>query len=337
MPASSPVLTPALVSAFAQTGLTNIRREYPHLLQHTLTGPRDARTPRALHPAFYGSYDWHSCVHQHWMLVRLARIFPDLPERAEVDSALRAHLTAENLSAEAAYCAAPERATFERPYGWAWLLKLAQELRAYDPALAQNLAPLVTVIRDSFVRYLRALSHPVRHGVHGNTAFAMGFALNYARSVDDQELKLLCTSRAATWFGHDADYPAQYEPGGEDFFSPALVEAGLMARILPQPAFVKWFDRFLPRLAQGEPAGLLKPVAVGDLSDPRIGHLIGLNLNRAWVWQRLAKILPAGDGRGPLIEAAAERHFAAALPQLSATDFGRAHWLGSFAVYTLTE
>ena len=330
-------LDPVRASDFARLGLLSVQREYPHLLQHALNGPGDAQTPRALHPAFYGSYDWHSCVHQHWMLVRLVRIFPTLPERAEIDRVLRAHLTAENLAAEAAYLATPGHETFERPYGWAWLLKLSQELRAYDATLAQNLAPLVAVIRAGFVRYLRTLPHPVRHGVHGNTAFAMSFALNFARSVDDQELKLLCTGRAAAWFGHDADYPAQYEPGGEDFFSPALVEAGLMARILPQPAFVKWFDRFLPRLALGEPAGLLKPVAVSDPSDPRIGHLIGLNLNRAWVWRRLAKILPGGDARIALIETAAERHFAAALPQLSETDFSRAHWLTSFAVYTLTE
>lgn len=322
---------------FARLGLRSVQREYPHLLQHALTGPGDAQLPRALHPAFYGSYDWHSCVHQHWMLVRLVRVFPGLAERAEIDRVLRAHLTAANLAAEAAYLSAPGHEAFERPYGWAWLLKLAQELRAYDPELAPNLAPLVAVIRERFIRYLRALAYPVRHGVHSNTAFAVSFALNHARSVGDQELKLLCTGRAAAWFGHDSDYPAHLEPGGEDFFSPALLEAGLMARILPQMAFVHWFDRFLPRLAQGDPGSLLEPVAVSDPSDPRIGHLIGLNLNRAWVWRRLATILPAGDPRIPRLETAAQRHFDAALPQLSETDFSRAHWLTSFAVYTLTE
>ena len=327
----------ARATDFARLGLQSVQREFPHLLHHVLQGPEEAQVARVLHPAFYGSYDWHSCVHQHWMLVRLVRIFPDLPERAEIDRVLREHLTPANLGAEASYLATPGHESFERPYGWAWLLKLAQELRAYDPALAQILAPLVTVIRAGFLRYLRALTHPVRHGVHSNTAFAISFALNHARSVGDQELKLLCTSRAASWFGHDSDYPAHLEPGGEDFFSPALVEAGLMARILPQMAFIQWFDRFLPRLAKSEPNCLLEPVEVSDPSDPRIGHLIGLNLNRAWVWRRLATILPAGDPRIPLMEGAARRHFAAALPQLSETDFSRAHWLTSFAVYTLTE
>ena len=333
-----PLLTAAQASAFARLGLDNVRRSYPHLLQHVLRDESDAQQQqRALHPAFYGSYDWHSCVHQHWMLVRLVRIHPGLPERAEIDRVLHEHLTAENITREAGYLRAPERAAFERPYGWAWLLKLAQELRLHDPVLAQNLRPLVAVIREGFLSYLPVLAHPVRHGVHANTAFATAMALNYARAVDDQELKLLCTSRAATWFGHDRDYPAHLEPSGEDFFSPALVEAGLMARILPAEAFAQWFTHFLPGLADGWPAVLLHPVAVDQPSDPRLGHLIGLNFNRAWVWRRLAGVLRPGDARVEIATTAAERHFAAALPLLDAGDFHRAHWLASFAVYALTE
>ncbi len=332
-----PTLSAVQASAFARLGLGNVRREYPHLLQHLLNDAGDSPPPRVLHPAFYGSYDWHSCVHQHWMLVRLFRLFPKLPERVEIERVLQEHLSIENLAAEAAYLRAPGRAAFERPYGWAWLLKLAQELRLYNAALAQNLTPLVVVVREGFLRYLPALTHPVRHGVHGNTAFAMAMALNYARAVGDQELKLLCTSRAATWFGHDADYPAHLEPSGEDFFSPALVEAGLMARILPLEAFEKWLTRFLPHLTEGQPAQLLHPATVGDPSDPRLGHLVGLNLNRAWVWRRLAAVLPATDPRVFVATAAAERHYAAALPLLSEEDFHRAHWLASFAVYALTE
>ncbi len=332
-----PALTPAQASAFAQLGLVNVRREFPRLGHHLMNSAADVRPPRELHPAFYGSYDWHSCVHQHWMLVRLARVLPDLPERAAIDTLLREHLTADNLNAEAAYFTAPGRAAFERPYGWAWFLKLEQEMRAYDAALARNLRPLAAVIREGFAGYLRTLTYPVRHGVHANSAFATGFALNWARSTDDQPLKLLCTSRAAAWFGHDHDYPGHLEPNGEDFFSPALVEAGLMGRILPQVAFAQWFHRFLPHLEKGLPASLLHPAAVSNPSDPKIAHLIGLNLNRAWVWRRLAGLLPAGDPVVPVCEAAAVRHYEAALPLLDAHDFHRAHWLASFAVYALTE
>lgn len=332
-----PALTPAQAFAFARLALDNVRREFPHAQLHVLNEADDARPPRALHPAFYGSYDWHSCVHQFWMLVRLARLFPQLPEVREIDAAVREHLTAGNLEAEASYFRAPGRAAFERPYGWAWFLKLEQEVRAYDPALARNLSLLTEFVRDGFMSYLKALTYPVRHGVHGNTAFATAFALNWARSVGDQELKLLCTSRAAAWFGHDRDYPAQLEPSGEDFFSPALVEAGLMGRILPQAAFVAWFHRFLPRLAEGKPAALLHPAAVSDPADPRIGHLIGLNLNRAWVWRRLGDLFPKDDPLVPICDAAAARHFETALPMLDPHDFHRAHWLASFAVYALTE
>lgn len=337
VPVPLPALTPAQASAFVRLALDNVRREFPRAEIHLLNGPGDVRPPRELHPAFYGSYDWHSCVHQHWMLVRLVRLFPELPEKEAVHAVLRAHLSAENIAAEAAYLATPGRATFQRPYGWAWFLKLEQEMRSYDPEFAANLQPLARVIREGFVSYLRALTYPVRHGVHANSAFATGFALNWARSMDDQPLKLLCTSRAAAWFGHDHDYPGHLEPGGEDFFSPALVEAGLMGRILPQIAFAQWFARFLPRLTQGQPASLLQPAAVSDPGDPKIGHLIGLNLNRAWVWRRLAGLLPAGDPAIPVCEAAAARHYEAAMPMLDAHDFTRAHWLASFAVYALTE
>jgi len=337
VPDAFPTLSQSQASAFARLGLANVRREYPHLLQHMINGPEDILEVRALHPAFYGSYDWHSCVHQHWMLVRLALLFPALPERPEIDRVLRAHLTRENMEREAEYFRAPGRQFFERPYGWAWFLKLAQEMNGYDAALAENLDPLVDLIRDGFMRYLRSLTHPVRNGVHGNTAVAVALALGHARAHDDQQLKLLCTARSAYWFGHDVDYPAHYEPSGEDFFSPCLTEAGLMARILPREQFLAWFGKFLPRLAHGDPANLLKPAPVSDPHDPKIAHLIGLNLNRGWVWRRLAAILPADDSRRTFANAAALAHYQAALPLLDEEDFHRAHWLSSFAVYTLTE
>jgi len=332
-----PALTPAQASAFARLGLANVEREYPHLLQHMLNGPEDVRDVRALHPAFYGSYDWHSCVHQHWMLARLAIMFPALPERPAIDRVLRAHLTRDNMEAETEYFRAPGRQFFERPYGWAWLLKLAQEIGGYDREMERNLAPLVDYIRAGFMRYLRNLTHPVRNGVHGNTAVAVALALGHARAHDDQEMKLLCTARAAYWFGHDTDYPGHYEPSGEDFFSPCLTEAGLMARILPRDQFLAWFDKFLPRLTAGQPASILNPAPVSDPTDPKIAHLIGLNLNKGWVWRRLAGMFAADDPRRMLAQRAALSHFNAALPLLGEEDFHRAHWLSSFAVYSLTE
>jgi Protein of unknown function (DUF2891) len=332
-----PQLSPAQASEFARLGLANVRREYPHLLQHALNGPEDIGAPRTLHPAFYGSYDWHSCVHQHCMLVRLARLFPDLPERAEIDRALHEHLTAANIAAEVAYLRAPGRGFFERPYGWAWLLKLAEELIRYDAALANNLAPLVAVIREGLFSYLNSLTHPVRHGVHNNTAFAVKLTIDYTRVADDHELKLLCTGRMAYWFGHDGNYSAQWEPSGEDFLSPALTEAEVMAAVLPPENFSRWLGRFLPNLHTGEPVRIFTPVRVSDPHDPKIAHLIGLNLNRAWCWRRIALALAPSDPRQTRAREAANRHLEAALPLLSAEDFNRAHWLASFAVYALTE
>ena len=332
-----PILLPEQASGFARLGLENVRREFPHSLQHILNGPEDVRSPRALHPAFYGSYDWHSCVHQHGMLVRLARLFPDLPERPEIDQVLREHLTAANIAAETAYFQAPGRGFFERPYGWAWLLKLAADLRTYDETLLLNLSPLVAVMRAGLFAYLVALTHPIRHGVHNNTAFAVKLALDYARGADDQALKLFCTSRMAFWFGHDTDYGARWEPSGEDFLSPALTEAEVMAAVLPAENFAGWLERFLPGLAEGEPTKLFTPVVVSNPTDPKIAHLIGLNLNRAWCWRRIASALPEADVRHGRARAAAAAHLDAALPLLKVDDFHRTHWLVSFAVYAMTE
>lgn len=337
LPATFPLLTADQASEFARLGLANVRREFPHLLQHVLNGPEDARTPRALHPAFYGSFDWHSCVHQHSMLARLARLFPDLPERAEIARLLSEHLTGDNLEEEAVYLRAPGRTFFERPYGWAWLLKLAEEMLRYDPELARNFAPVVAVVREGLFAYLPSLLHPVRHGVHNNTAFAVKLVIDYTRVADDQQLKLFCTSRMAYWFGHDAGYEARWEPSGEDFLSPALTEAEVMASVLPADNFGLWLARFLPRLAESHPASLFAPVKVSNPTDPKIAHLIGLNLSRAWCWRRIASALPESDPRHAIAREAAARHLNAALPLISHEDFNRAHWLASFAVYALTE
>lgn len=332
-----PSLSPSQASDFARLGIDNLRREHPHLLYHVVNSPDDVRSARTLHPAFYGSYDWHSCVHQHCMLARLARLFPDLPERPEIDRLLTENLSPENIAIEAAYFTAPGRGFFERPYGWAWLLKLAEELLRYNQALGNNLAPLVAVMRQGLLAYLPALTHPVRHGVHNNTAFAVKLALDFARTVDDQELKLFCTSRMAYWFGHDTDYDARWEPSGEDFLSPALTEAEVMAAVLPPDTFSRWLSRFLPNLHIGEPLKLFTPVRVSNPADPKIAHLIGLNLNRAWCWRRIAHSLAESDPRQERTREAAVRHLDAALPMVDFNDFNRAHWLTSFAVYALTE
>ncbi len=302
-----------------------------------MNDPADARAPRELHPAFFGSYDWHSCVHQHSMLARLARLFPDLPERGEIDRVLGEHLTADNLEEEAVYLRAPGRNFFERPYGWAWLLKLAEEIQRYAPALRGNFAPLIAAVREGLFAYLPSLTHPVRHGVHNNTAFAVKLVIDFTRASDDQELKLFCTSRMAYWFGRDSDYSALWEPSGEDFLSPALTEAEVMAAVLPAENFSVWLSRFLPRLTEGQPATLFAPVRVSNPADPKIAHLIGLNLSRAWCWRRIGLALPEVDPRRDRAHAAAAVHLQAALPMIDVNDFNRAHWLASFAVYALTE
>jgi Protein of unknown function (DUF2891) len=335
--AAFPVLTLVQASEFARLGLANVHREYPHQLHHMLNDAGDVQSPRVLHPAFYGSYDWHSCVHQHSMLVRLARLFPDLPERVEIDRALHRHLTADNLEDEAVYLRAPGRGFFERPYGWAWLLKLAEEIQRYAPELRPNFAPLVAAIREGLFAYLPSLTHPVRHGVHNNTAFAVKLVIDYTRAADDQELKLFCTSRMAYWFGRDQDYGARWEPSGEDFLSPALTQAEVMAAVLPPENFAVWLSRFLPRLMEGQPANLFAPVLVSKPEDPKIAHLIGLNLSRAWCWRRIALALAESDPRRARAQEAAAAHLQAALPMIGVHDFNRVHWLASFAVYALTE
>ena len=326
-------------SGFARLVLKGIQREYPNKPDHVLNEVSDARTPKSLHPAFYGCFDWHSSVHGHWLLVRLLRRFPDLTERQKVRAVLQEHLTEENIKAEVAYFGQPNRQSFERTYGWAWLLKLAEELHGWDDAdgrqWSQNLRPLVEVIVRRYRDFLPKQTYPIRTGVHPNTAFGLTFALDYARALDDRPLRELVEERSRTYFAKDVDYPAAWEPGGEDFFSPALMEADLMRRVLAPAEFRTWFVRFLPRLAQGEPKGLLAPATVSDRSDPKIVHLDGLNLSRAWCLRSIAAALPADDpARKVLVEAAAA-HAAASLQHVASGDYAGEHWLATFAVYLL--
>ena len=315
-----PTLDSAAASQFARLALNGITREYPNKLDHVLNGPQDARSPRALHPSFYGSYDWHSSVHGHWMLVRLLKVMPDLPEASEIRRTLDANLSAANLAAETAYLQHPGATSFERMYGWAWLLKLAEELHGWnDPdgrRWAANLQPLADAIVARYLAFLPKQVYPIRRGVHPNTAFGMTFALDYARAFGRTDLDSLIVERSRTYYGNDADIPAQWEPDGDDFLSRSLVEADLMRRVLSADAFASWFHAFLPGVAQGEPANLLNPAQVTDRGDPGLVHLDGLNLSRAWrppgdvVGGHIWTEFPEGVGQ-PFYEAyhqAAETH-----------------------------
>ena len=336
-----PALTREQASDFARLALKGLRKEYPNKLEHVMAAPDDVKGPRALHPAFYGSYDWHSCVHGHWMLARLLRLFPDLPEAAEIRGVLDGHLTAENLQAEADYFARKESKPFERPYGWAWLLKLAEELHGWDDPDAarwsQALRPLVDVVVARYVEFFPKQTYPIRTGVHPNTAFGLAFAHDYARAVGDARLGALVEERARAYFGDDCDAPARWEPSGADFFSPSLVEADLMRRVLPPAEFRDWLARFLPGAARGEPRALFRPATVTDRTDPQLVHLDGLNLSRAWCMRSIAAALPADDpARTALVDAAA-RHAETALGHVASGDYAGEHWLASFAVYLLTS
>jgi Protein of unknown function (DUF2891) len=337
---TKPILTRDQASAFARLALKGLSKEYPNKLDHVMTGPDDVKGARALHPAFFGSYDWHSSVHGHWMLARLLRLFPDLPEAAEIRSVLDGHLTAENLKSEADYFARKENKPFERPYGWAWLLKLAEEVRGWDDPDAkrwwQSLRPLADVVVARYLVFFPKQTYPIRTGVHPNTAFGLAFAHDYARAVGDERLRTLVEARARAYFGEDADAPAKWEPSGSDFFSPSLIEADLMRRVLSLSEFQAWFARFLPGAARGEPGVLFKPATVTDRTDPQLVHLDGLNLSRAWCMRGIAAALPIADPARVTLTDAATRHAASALGHVASGDYAGEHWLASFAVYLLT-
>jgi len=301
------------------------------------TGPGDVAAPSVLHPVFHGSFDWHSCVHGHWLLARLLRRQPGLPQ----GEAIRAHFsqafTAEKVAGEIAYMQRPASASFERPYGWAWLLRLAAELAAADGPSGRRwneaLQPLAALVAARFVGFLPKADYPVRAGVHSNTAFALALAHDYARTAGNAAFAGLIEAKAAAWYGQDAGCQA-WEPSGDDFLSPALIEAELMRRILPVPAFGDWFARFLPRAAEGEPATLFAPAKVSDRGDGKIAHLDGLNLSRAWCWRGIARAAADDEALSGVAEAAADRHLAASLPHVTGDYMGE-HWLASFALLAL--
>jgi hypothetical protein len=334
-------LTQGEASHFAGLALRCVAKEYPNKPDHTINDASEVREPRALHPAFYGCLDWHSSVHGHWMLVRLLRSFPDLPEASQIRTALNANLSATNLRTEVAYLTQANRQSFERTYGWAWLLKLAEELSGWDDpdgkVWARNLRPLADALVERYKKFLPRQTYPIRTGVHPNTAFGLAFALDYARVAGDHELEALIVERSKTYFIADALYPIAWEPGGEDFLSPGLMEADLMLRVLTPLEFQRWFRRFAPGIAAGRPKTLLAPATVADRSDPKIVHLDGLNLSRAWCMRHISAALPARDAAHGVLVRAAAAHAKDALAHVASGDYGGEHWLASFAVYMLTS
>jgi hypothetical protein len=324
-------LTPETAARFASIALGHVTREYPHKLDHAMEGPEDALGPRALHPIFFGSFDWHSCVHGWWLMLRVRRLFPDLPEARQIEALADEMLTPDKAAGELAYLDRAYTGTFERPYGWAWLLALHREAQRHeDSDWAEALAPLAAAFAGRFEAHLPKLTYPIRNGSHANTAFALIHALDWAKA-NDGDLAALIAARGEAYYAGDRNCPA-WEPGGDDFLSPALAEALLMRRILPHADFRAWFDAFLPDLAAGEPRSLFTPAISSDRSDGKLAHLDGVNLSRAWCWRGLAGALE--PELADVARRTADEHLDASLPHV-AGDYMGEHWLATFALLAL--
>ena len=332
---SADTLTLELASQFARIALGHVAREYPNKLDHVLEGPDDARGPRDLHPIFFGSFDWHSCVHSHWLLASLLRREPGIPEAAAIRAHFDQAFTEDKVAAETAYVRLPSSRGFVRPYGWGWLLKLQSELLAHDdPRFARTLQPLATAFADRFREFLPRADYPIRTGVHSSTSFALALGQDYAVAAKDAALTALFADKARAWHLGDRDAPA-WEPSGDDFLSATLTTAVCLRRLLPAEDFIPWLRAYLPHAAERRPATLFAPATVSDRSDGKIAHLDGLNLSRAWCWREIAAPLPAGDPLAAAAHEAAERHLAASLPHV-AGDYMGEHWLASFALLAMT-
>ena len=322
-------LDAVLASHMAQIAIGHVIREYPHKLDHVMTSDEDALPPRELHPIFFGSFDWHSCVHGWRTLLTLRRLFPDIDEAGPIEELANASFTPEKIGGELAYLDRPFSRGFERPYGWAWLLQLHLEATRHSETWGAELEPLARAFADRLRDYLEILTYPIRVGTHFNTAFALTLSLEWAE-VFDAALADQIRNHARHWFGADRDCPA-WEPGGDEFLSPALIEALCMARCLGDN-FAQWFERFLPRAANRQPETLFTPAIVSDRTDGKIAHLDGLNLSRAWCWRSIAPLLPSAERS--IAETVADAHLAAALPHISGDYMGE-HWLASFALLAL--
>ncbi|HET7433160.1 MAG TPA: DUF2891 domain-containing protein [Thermoanaerobaculia bacterium] len=330
-------LNPRTGKRFADLALACVTKEYPNKIAHTLNSEKDVAPPHVLTPAFYGCYDWHSSVHGHWLLARLARAFPDADFAEDAKNALKKNITAKNIEAEVAYLNGPGRASFERPYGLAWLLLLAAELRESKDPLYPIIQPLENATVERLREWLPKLSHPVRSGEHSQTAFALGLILD--SGAGDEAFRALVKARAIDFYRRDRACPLEYEPSGEDFLSPCLAEADVMRRVLPPVEFAAWLGGFLPQIPAmtGTSMIWIRPAVVTDPSDPKLAHLDGLNLSRAWMLEGIASGLPEGDPRIETMLASADSHRKAGLASVTGEHYEGGHWLGSFATYLVTK
>jgi DUF2891 family protein len=338
-PSLAPVFDEAAAERFANLALACVAREYPNKIAHTLESDADARPPRLLTPVFFGCYDWHSSVHAHWLLARLASRSPTGRFVSSARAALRASFTPEKVAGEVAYLEGAGRATFERPYGLAWLLRLAAELREWDDpearAWSATLAPLEKAAASRLADWLPKLAYPIRAGEHAQTAFAFGLVLDWARVAKDARMEQLLTAKTRDLYFTDRNCPMAYEPSGEDFLSPCLAEADLMRRVVAPPAFAPWLREFLLGIPK-EATPWLKVATVTDPSDGKLAHLDGLNLSRAWMLEGIAASLPPDDPRLPALRSAAAAHRASGLASVTGAHYEGGHWLGTFAVYLVT-
>ena len=334
-------LTDDQITAFAALALKGISQEYPNKPSNVMASPVDVKSPSAMHPVFYGCFDWHSSVHGHWMLVRLLKLYPKSSVAAQIRETLNRRLTKDELQVEADYFLPKENKSFERMYGWAWLLQLVAELHDWDDPDAkqwrENLRPLETIIVQYSMNYLPKLSFPIRTGIHPDTGFALSLELDYARRTGHKPLEELIIARSKHFYLNDVNYPAHYEPSGNDFFSSGFNEADLMRRVLSRDEFSKWLSTFLPQLLTGQMGPMMEPVEVSDVTDGHLVHLAGLDLSRAWTMAGIASALADTDPRKALLLDSARQHFAAGMTYVTSGHYEGEHWLATFAVYYVTE
>ena len=337
---SATAVDPAAVGRFADLALECVHREYPNKIAHVLDSDADVAPPRELTPVFWGCYDWHSSVHGHWLLTRLARLYPEADFAPRARAALEKSFQPAAVEAEVAYLRGPGRVSFERPYGLAWLLQLAAELREWDDPDARRwsraLEPLEREAAARFADWLPKLAYPIRTGEHSQTAFAFGLVLDWAAVSGDEALGRLVTERSMTLYGADRGCPLAWEPSGQDFLSPCIAEADLMRRVMAPGAFAEWLAGFLPGIPEDAGGAWLPVALVTDRSDPKLAHLDGLNLSRAWMLEGIAAGLPVGDLRRISLRAAATVHAEAGLAGATGEHYEGGHWLGSFATYLVT-
>ncbi|MFK7768103.1 MAG: DUF2891 domain-containing protein [Mariniblastus sp.] len=330
-------LTDEQVASFARLALKNIQTEYPNKPSNVVVDEASVRTPKEMHPAFYGCFDWHSSVHGHWMLVRLLKDYPNSSVDKEIREKLAENLKAENLAGELSYFQEKQHKSFERTYGWAWYLRLADELETWDDPQGKtwraNLVGLEELIVQRTLDYLPKLSYPIRTGLHPDLGFGLGQILDYARTMKNTELESAIVKRAKDFYLGDVNYPTVYEPSGQDFFSSCLNEADLMRRVLNEEEFSDWFDKYLPSLSTGDGGNLLKPVTVSDVTDGYIVHLAGLDLSRAWCMQGIASALPESDPRVEILKRSADAHATMGFKYVFSGHYEGDHWLATFAIY----